>query len=300
MIWLIAGIAAVTVVGGGALWWATTRPASAEDAAEAYLSALESGDVDAIRAQVASAEGPDTSTLEAFTGAAEYVTDARIEKITTGPQGTTGVAATAVFDGERRDVSFVMERVDEVWSVTGDFLGTLDVTSNLGDSVWIGGVLAPTGAPTPLLPAVYAVQVAPFGALTGEESVAVDNAEPLTVALDASLSPDATPLAQEQLDAYADACAATSEAVAAHCGLRVPWAADLTTLTSISYRIETHPHVTLASDGARFDATAGVIVATATGTPREGTATSFTYRADDWVLRGDLVFHGNELTLAVY
>jgi len=41
------------------------------------------------------------------------------------------------------------------------------------------------------------------------------------------------------------------------------------------------------------------VVATATGKTRDGGSGSFTYRADDWALRGTVAFQGNEMVLAV-
>ena len=70
-------------------------------------------------------------------------------------------------------------------------------------------------------------------------------------------------------------------------------------LDGIAFRIEEHPVVALSEDAASFDATGGVIVATATGTTRGGESRAFTYRADDWALRGSVRFSGDEMILAV-
>ena len=102
-----------------------------------------------------------------------------------------------------------------------------------------------------------------------------------------------------KLDAYADTCAKPAQAVPDQCGLRVPWAADLASLASIAFRIEAYPIVTLSADGRAFDAVDGRIVATATGTTRDGAPGAFTYQADDWALRGSVTFTGDEMVLAV-
>ncbi len=52
--------------------------------------------------------------------------------------------------------------------------------------------------------------------------------------------------------------------------MKVPWGADLSALKSLDFRIEKTPQVTLGADATSFDATGGVIVATARGTSRGG------------------------------
>ncbi len=91
------------------------------------------------------------------------------------------------------------------------------------------------------------------------------------VSLSPSPTPEATGAAQAQLDAYADACTQPATTVPPNCGLRVPWAADLTALSSLAFRIDQRPVLVLSADARTFAATGGVVVATATGTTREGT-----------------------------
>lgn len=109
-----------------------------------------------------------------------------------------------------------------------------------------------------------------------------------SVSATSTVPADPTAAVQERLDRYADACAAPATAVPEHCGIVVPWAADLAQLSGIAFRIEAYPAVVLSPDRRSFDATGGVLVATATGTTRDGAAASFTYRTDEWALRGDV------------
>ena len=67
----------------------------------------------------------------------------------------------------------------------------------------------------------------------------------------------------------------------------------------MAFRIDQSPALTLSPDLRTFAATGGAIVATATGTTRAGGAGTFTYRADDWALRGTVCFTGDEMVLAV-
>ena len=193
------------------------------------------------------------------------------------------------------------------WALVGDYLASLEVAPVLsgtdapaGDSAWVGGALAPAGTPvaTPSR-RVRARAGSPRTAHADRRSVALSNDESVTVALEASITPEATSAAQAQIDAYADECTQPAAAVPANCGLRVPWAADLATLTSIAFRIDQRPVLALAPDGRSFAATGGIVVATATGTTRAGATASFTYRADDWALRGSVSFQGDEMVLAV-
>jgi hypothetical protein len=195
-------------------------------------------------------------------------------------------------------VGFTLVQVDGQWKVKDPF-GSLIATTTLGDSVSVGHALVKADAPVALLPAAYPVTAAPQGLLAGESTALVATGTPVMVAVDASLSANATSRAQEQLDAYADACAEPATAVPDHCGIRVPWAADLATLTSLAFRIDAYPTLTISEDGRTFDAVDGALVATATGTTRAGDDGSFTYRAEDWALRGSVTFEGDQMMLAV-
>ena len=143
------------------------------------------------------------------------------------------------------------------------------------------------------------MQAAPRGILSGSATAAVSTGTPTDVSLHTSLTAHATAAAQTQLDAYLEQCTARSDAVPDHCGLRVPWAVDLRSLDTIAFRIDDRPVVTLSDDGSSFDATEGVVVATATGTTRSGGPGTFTYRADDWSLRGSIRYEGDEMVLLV-
>jgi hypothetical protein len=150
-----------------------------------------------------------------------------------------------------------------------------------------------------LLPARYTVTAAPADVLAGSAEVVAGVRDDVTVDLAASLSPGATEVAQAQLGEYATACAEPAEVVPDRCGLIVPWAADLAQLDRIAFRIERLPAVTLAPETSSFAATGGVLVATAHGTTQNGTVGAFTYRTEDWSLRGSLGFEADALVLTV-
>jgi hypothetical protein len=293
----IVAAVAVLVAAGGVLAWLLSRPPSAEAVAEDYLRALSEGDFARIEGLLVQGSVP-PPTEGAFSGASEYISDYSFD-LEDGGSGTRTARAEVTLDGEPAIVRFVLTAHDGRWKVSADALAEVAVHTSIGDSVRIGGVLLPTAEPVRLLPAIYPVSAAPAGLVTGESSAVVTNEEPVNVTIEATLSPDAGPAAQEQLDGYADACAQPAGTVPEHCGLRVPWAADLATLSSIAFRIDAYPAVTLARDGSTFEATGGDIVATATGTTREGGPGTFTYRADDWALRGSITFTGDEMVLAV-
>ena len=297
---ITAGVAAVLVAAGVAAWL-FTRTASPEEAAEQYLRALADGDFAAIERMLPD-DGVDEAILAqaetAFAGASDHIADYSFAVSDDAP-GMRSVRADVQLDGGPGVVGFVLADVGGSWLLSADFLASAEVTTTIGDAVWIGDALVAASVPTGLFPAVYPVAAAPRGLLTGETTVAVTNEHPIHVALDAAISAEATAAAQAELDAYADACAQPASVVPDQCGMRVPWAADLGALSAVAFRIDQHPVVTLDADGRGFAATGGVLVATASGTTRDGAAASFTYRADDWALRGDLAFEGDEMILAV-
>ncbi len=292
----IAAGAAAVVIGAGVAWFALTRPAGPDAAARDYLAALAAGDGE--RALSLVAGDPGGSAAEALAGAIARIEDPVVTRVG-GAAGTTRADVTFTLDGAEHSASFGLVEVEGDWRVDADGLGALTATTTIGDAVDIGGVLVDTGADAALLPALYDVTAAPTGLVAGSTTATVLPGSTETVAVEASLSPDATAAVQEQLDAYAAACTAPASAVPPNCGIRVPWAADLGALAGIAFCIDTAPAVTIAPDARTFAATGGVLVATATGTTRDGAAASFTYRADDWALRGSISFTGDEMVLSV-
>jgi hypothetical protein len=287
----------LVVAGGGAVAWFLTRPQSPESVADDYLRALSKGDISTIGGMLVAGTEDLPQIEAAFAGASGHISHYSVT-VAGASDAERAARADVELSGSPAVVGFTLVQVDGKWKVKDPF-GSLTATTTLGDSVRVGDALVKADAPVALLPAVYPVTAAPRGLLTGESTAVVATGTPVTVAVDASLSPNATSRAQEQLDAYADACAKPATAVPDQCGIRVPWAADLATLTSLAFRVDVYPTVTISDDGRTFDAVDGTIVATATGTTRAGEDASFTYRAEDWALRGSVTFAGDEMVLAV-
>jgi hypothetical protein len=306
LIGIVAGGAAL--LAAGVLVWSLFRSPSIEDAATAYLDALATGDFASIEPLLADQVAGERRRLveDAFVSADSYISDARIEEITPDGRGSTSVRASALLDGERRDVHFTMADSSGRWMLGGDFLATISATTALtatdlpaGNAVYIADALVPVGITVGVLPAVYTVSAAPRGLLEGAETTAASNDRPVEVTIRVDVAPEATAAAQEQLDAYAEDCSRASATVPEHCGIRVPWAADLAELDRIAFRVERLPLVEIGADGQTFAATGGIIVATASGTARTGSSASFTYRSEAWSLRGSVSFDGDEMILAV-
>jgi len=213
------------------------------------------------------------------------------------------------------------------WLVTDAPATTLRATSTMGAGIEIGDVAVPfddaaaagadaataagTGTETEtkaathaatvaLLPGVYEVTAAPAGLLEGAQEVVATGAESLNVALQPTLGAAALTAADAQLATYLAACTAPATAVPLDCGIRVPWAADLASLTRLTFRIDKAPTLALAPDGSGFAATGGTLVATAVGVDDGGGAASFTYRDSEWALRGSVGFTIDALTLEVW
>lgn len=304
----IVGVAvagAIVLAGAGIVWWLLPREDTAEGAAHAYLDALAGGDLDTIQEMRQPLPEAQEKLLErAFRSAAGYITQPRIDRLEERGDGVVAVRASAELDGARTELSFEIEQDDSGWVVSGDHLGTLTIDAAMSDGqplerVLVGDALAPASTPLALLPAEYVVMAAPSGFLEGSVEVAVPGGQAAGASLTAALAPGAAGVVQEHLDAYADTCAAPADAVPEHCGIVVPWAADLASLDRIAFRIEQYPAAAVGSDGRSFDATGGVLVATAHGTTREGDAASITYRTDDWSLRGDVELDGDRVVVSI-
>ncbi|MEU1970080.1 hypothetical protein ABZ477_00310 [Microbacterium sp. NPDC019599] len=292
-------IVAAAAVAAGTVWWLFSRPPGPDATAQAFLDALEEGDGVAALALTEEPPGPDVDRAEALAGAEEHIAEATVEAVDSVEGGAARATVTFTLDGEEQTASFGLVEREGAWTVAADAFGLMAATTTIGDSVSAGGVVMPAGEDVALLPAAYVVAASPAGIVAGSASAMVLPGGTSEAAIEASVSPEAVDLAQEQLDAYAAACAAPGDAVPAHCGLKVPWGADLATLDAIAFRIGALPQVALASDLTSFAATAGDVVATATGITREGATASFTYRADDWALRGTVILTPEGMRLQV-
>lgn len=289
----IAVVVLVITLGG---WFlvSSLRSPSPEDAALAYLRALEDGDPQAVKAT--GAEVP-ASALAALDGAT-----ARIEHpAVTAVQGTGEARRVEVsfrLDGEEHDAELSVSAVDGRWVVDSSWLGALEPNTTIGTAVTIGEAALPGGEQTALLPGRYRVAAAPVALLDGTADAVVLPGETTTVELQTVLRPDAVEAAQRQLDEHLETCTAPAPSPPPGCGIRLPWGVDFRAVTEIRYRIDQQPTVSLTPPG--FHAAGGVLVATVTGTGQDGAPRTTTYRSDDWSLRGDVEFTAEGLRLTAW
>jgi hypothetical protein len=298
----IVGIAvagAVVIAGAGAMWWALSQGQTPEEAAaSSYLDALANGNLETIQAMREPLPAAQERTLEdAFLSAAGYIGNPIIEDLGAEADGTIDVRASVDLGGKRHELRFALEDHGSRWVIVDNHVGSLTADATFEDGtplewVLVGEVPVPSSTAVSLLPAEYVVAAAPRGVFAGSAEVAIIGG-PVTVSVAASVDPAASDHMQQHIDAYADGCAEPAATVPDNCGIVVPWAADLASLERMAFRIEQYPALAVSADGGTFDATGGVLVATAYGMTRDGTAASFTYRAEDWALRGTVTLAGD-------
>lgn len=292
-VWIIVGVAAAAAVAGAAaVWLLTPRDTSPEDHALAYLQALESGDVTAVQAT-----GLEVSpaTAAAFTAASEYISDVRVESPVDN-DSPVRVRASFSLDGGRVDTEITMVENGGRWvpderAAFGSVQADTDVA--VGDAVFARDAAAS------LLPAQYEMVASPTEFLAGSATVQITPGASEAVAIEATLNPEATEHAQGQLSTYVEECTKPAAEVATSCGISIPWAADLSAVSAITYRVEQVP--TIALTMTSFQASDGVLVATVTGTGADGASEkTLTYRTSNWALRGDVAFTDDDIVLSVW
>mgnify|MGYP001113421487 CR=1 FL=1 len=301
---IFATVIVLAVGGIGLAVWLASRGESPEAGAQRYLEALASGDGDRLGAAVSADVDLGAETVDAFAAASSYLSEPTVTNVKTSSNDTAIVSATYVLSGGTRNATFTMHHEDGRWLADADALGTITATTSVGDAVTIGDVVLEASAPLVALPAAYTVTAAPAGVLAGESEAVVTPGATTEVAVAASLTPDAATRAQPAVDAYLQACAASSPEAPAPvsppaCGISIPWGADLASAQGFVFRVETFPTVTLDESGG-FIASGGSYVVTVSGLRRDGTPGSFTYRDDAWTLRGALTFSGGELVLQAW
>ena len=305
---ILSAIVAVVLGGGAALTiWLLSQPAGPEATVSAYLSALERGDGAAASALSDPRTAADAPVVfDALAGASEWITEASTGAATVDDLDAS-VDASFTLDGSAHSVTIGLSNASGTWLVTAPPVATVVARSTLGAGVVLGsgaGISMPfdteESVTFALLPGVYAITAAPAGLLDGGKSITAVASAPIEIALAPTLGEAATAAAQTQLTAYLAACTKPATTVPSACGIRVPWAADLATLSGLKFRIDAAPVLALAPDGSGFAATGGVLVATATGTTDAGDEASFSYRDAEWALRGGIAFTLDELVLEVW
>lgn len=294
------GVLVLGAVGAGVWWQAASRPPTAEQAAAAYLRALESGDGDAVAEVV---PGLVPSAVRAFDGATALITDAELRGVE--PEGDDVASAEVSFRlaGENRAALLTLTLRDGRWGVDESGLGRLTATSSLGSFVAVGGQMLATGEEALLPPAEYEVSAVPTELLEGAATVTVLPGGESAPAVAATRRPEAEDAARAQLDARLERCTAPSSdsagdaaaRPAAGCGIRIPWGTEFRSIDDVGYRIERAPALELADD--TFRATGGVLVATVHGVGQDGTQRTVTYRTSSWSVRGDVDYTADDIIL---
>lgn len=304
--WLIGGAAGILLIAAALwLWPSSSQPPSAEEAAVRYLRALESGDPTTV-----ANTGVDVSAaaLHAFEAATGLVEDAEVTAIliddgstddrSAGDRRKASAEISFVLDDAERMATLSLVFVDGRWIVDDSGLGTMTASSTLGRFVAIGEQTFPTQKKTVLLPASYPVGAAPTALLNGQSPLIVLPGDHVELVVEASMRPEATVAAQQQLDDHLTSCTAPASTAAERCGVRIPWGTEFRAVSEFRYRVEQLPVMTL--EGTGFRAGGGVLVATVTGTGHDGTERMTTYRNESWSVRGGVSFAADDLVLSVW
>ncbi|MFJ2368768.1 hypothetical protein [Microbacterium sp. NPDC087665] len=293
---LIAGGAAIVIVIGAATIWIgqSSAPVSAEDAAAAYLRALESGDSAAVEA-TGIAVTPEA--LAAFDEADALIDEAAVTAVEQA-DATATADVSFTLGGATHDAELSLALTDGSWTVDSSGLGTVSAKTSPGTAISLGAATFTASDDIVLLPAVYAAVAAPADLLDGGADVVVLPGAQTEISVDAVLLPEATTAAQQQLDEHLEECTSSGEVVPDGCGIRIPWGTDFRDVSEVGYRIDALPTIVLSESG--FTAADGALVATVSGTGQDGTARTLTYRTDDWSVRGDVTFSDRELMLETW
>nr|WP_017203944.1 hypothetical protein [Microbacterium barkeri] len=135
--WLVGAAAALALLIAGVWFWvASTRSSTPEEAALAYLHALESGDPERVAATGAAVPEP---ALEAFAAATALIQDAEVtHRADGGPPASASVDIGFHLEGEEHTARLTLESVDGRWVVDESGLGTVTADSAIGTHVAVG------------------------------------------------------------------------------------------------------------------------------------------------------------------
>lgn len=289
--WALAALVVAALVGGGLWWWSDRPSTTAEDTALGYFRALAAGDINAVRA---SGLQVDTVTAAAYATASGMLGQPKVISSKT-VQGGVQVRIGYSMAGRKLAAEVVMIREGDHWTAKKTPTGNLRVESAWG-TITVGGV--PLDTPSiDLLPAVYPIAAGPSALISGAARIGVVAGAEQVIVLEPGFTTKAEKTAADRVDSYLEYCTRPATAIPENCGISVPWAADLATMSEVRFRIEKAPTLKLTPPG--FSATGGVLVATVTGTDPNGAPATKTYRSDAWALRGQLDFAPDGFTIAV-
>lgn len=295
MWWVVGAVVVAAALAGVWAWQAMPRLQTPEDATLQYLRALESGDSRQIEA---TAIDISPASLEAFAGASALIEDAELGVVTLGADNETATAEVSfALDGEQTVAEISLTSVDGRFVVDSSGLGTVVFASAIGSFVSVGDATVPVDEEIALVPAVYTFAAAPTALLDAKEVRAVLPSNEQQVALDAAIRPEATVVAQAQLDEHLSACTETAAAAPEECGIQIPWGTEFQSAAEFRYRVEQLPVIVLTADGG-FSAEDGVLTATVAGIGLDGEQREATYRTESWSVRGEVTFTETGLALS--
>jgi hypothetical protein len=296
----IGGIVAAVVVG------ANNGP---EALVRNYLTAISEGKAEEANKLVDPGLGEEETVLltdDVLRESPEFISKPKVSRISSS-RDSAYASITYVLDGRTYDATLDLSKDDGKWTIDKPLLSTIYMYSSTNTKASVNGTTVDftDKGSIQAYPAVYDIG-APEGDLFEADAqtfTAGTGGKANYEGIELGLKPTKalTDAVQKEVNAHLDECVASTDTNPEGCGLRIPTYLDFSSVSSVAYKVNTYPTVTVDENGRYFESGEGDVGATVNGTKFDGSAGTVEYGSDDWGPSGKINIDADEkVTLEFY
>jgi hypothetical protein len=289
----IGGIVAAVVVG------ANNGP---EALVRNYLTAISEGKAEEANKLVDPGLGEEETVLltdDVLRESPEFISKPKVSRISSS-RDSAYASITYVLDGRTYDATLDLSKDDGKWTIDKPLLSTIYMYSSTNTKASVNGTTVDftDKGSIQAYPAVYDIG-APEGDLFEAEAqtfTAGTGGKANYEGIELGLKPTKalTDAVQKEVNAHLDECVASTDTNPEGCGLRIPTYLDFSSVSSVAYKVNTYPTVTVDENGRYFESGEGDVGATVNGTKFDGSAGTVEYGSDDWGPSGKINIDDDE------
>jgi hypothetical protein len=274
-----------------------------------YLTAISQGKAEEANKLVDPGLGEEETVLltdDVLRESPEFISKPKVSRISSS-RDSAYASVTYVLDGRTYDATLDLSKDDGKWTIDKPLLSTIYMYSSTNTKASVNGTTVDftDKGSIQAYPAVYDIG-APEGDLFEAEAqtfTAGTGGKANYEGIELGLKPTKalTDAVQKEVNAHLDECVASTDTNPEGCGLRIPTYLDFSSVSSVAYKVNTYPTVTVDENGRYFESGEGDVGATVNGTKFDGSAGTVEYGSDDWGPSGKINIDKDEkVTLEFY
>jgi hypothetical protein len=267
-----------------------------------YLTAISQGKAEEANKLVDPGLGEEETVLltdDVLRESPEFISKPKVSRISSS-RDSAYASITYVLDGRTYDATLDLSKDDGKWTIDKPLLSTIYMYSSTNTKASVNGTTVDftDKGSIQAYPAVYDIG-APEGDLFEAEAqtfTAGTGGKANYEGIELGLKPTKalTDAVQKEVNAHLDECVASTDTNPEGCGLRIPTYLDFSSVSSVAYKVNTYPTVTVDENGRYFESGEGDVGATVNGTKFDGSAGTVEYGSDDWGPSGKINIDDDE------